>query len=187
GGAAADAAAVLVGLNELFGVGLSEGDLRGIGVRIGADVPFCISGGTALGEGIGERLTPLPAPPDHRLLLLKPKSSAETAEVYRAYDERPGHPGPVEPTLKALWVGDLESLAASLNNDLASTTRNFVSVVAEYEKNLLEKGALGACMSGTGTAVYGMFENEDDIPRKAGTEAPFSGVFEPVPRGVLIL
>lgn len=186
GGASADAAAVLVGINELFGLGLGVKELREVGGRIGADVPFCITGGTALGEGIGERLTELPAPPDHRLLLLKPERGAETARIYRAYDERPGRPAPVEPMLEALRTGDLESLAASLGNNLAPTTRSLVPEVAEHEEKLLKSGALGACMSGTGTAVYGVFP-EENRALAAQAAAPFTGVYAPVPYGVEVV
>ena len=84
----ADAAAVLVGMNELFDLGLDAEQLRTIGARIGADVPFCLSGGTALAQGVGEILTPLPAPPAHRLLIAKPERGADTGGIYRAYDER---------------------------------------------------------------------------------------------------
>src|SRR3712207_7345601 len=77
-------------MNELFDLGLRTGELRRVGARIGADVPFCVSGGTALGEGVGEVLTPLPAPPDHRLVVAKPLAGADTGRIYRAYDERPG-------------------------------------------------------------------------------------------------
>ncbi|MEJ7815639.1 MAG: 4-(cytidine 5'-diphospho)-2-C-methyl-D-erythritol kinase, partial [Rubrobacter sp.] len=86
GGGSADAAAVLVGLTEIFGLGLRVDELRETGGGIGADVPFCISGGTALGEGVGEILTPLPAPQAHSLVVAKPLRSADTASIYRAYD-----------------------------------------------------------------------------------------------------
>ncbi len=196
GGASADAAAVLVGANELFGLGLSGEKLRGLGVRVGADVPFCISGGTALGEGIGEVLTPLPAPPAHALLVAKPQGGAETARIYNAHDETPKET-PKEtpesttstgPILKALEAGNLEGLSASLGNDLAHTTKNFVPEVAAYEAELLEAGALGACMSGTGTAVYGVFQTEEKA-RAASRRltVPFAGVYEPVARGTEIV
>lgn len=188
GGASADAAAVLVGLNEMFGLGLKVEELREVGGRIGADVPFCITGGTALGEGIGGRLTPLPAPPDHRLLLLKPERGAETALIYRAYDEHPEHPASVEPMLRALEAGDLGAMAKSADNNLSRTTKSLVPEVAEYEKALLKNGALGACMSGTGTAVYGIFDTEEAFREAANASgALFSGVYEPVLRGVEVL
>ncbi len=191
GGASADAAAVLIGINEFFEIGLSREELRGIGARIGADVPFCISGGTALGEGIGGRLTELPAPPDHSLLLLKPERSAETARIYRAYDERTSESSSAvstESVVEALRNGDLGALALSLGNDLAPVTRDFVPEVSEYERGLLNSEALGASMSGTGTAVYGLFDTiEVARASAASSRAPFSGVYEPVFCGVKLL
>lgn len=187
GGASADAAAVLVGINAVFGLGLGMDELRKLGVRIGADVPFCVSGGTALGEGIGEILTPLPAPPEHALLVLKPEPGAETAGIYRAYDGRTGiEPTAVEPVLAALRAGDLAALAWALDNDLAPVTRDEVPEVGEYEKALRDAGALGAAMSGTGTAVYGLFPGEEEAHGVVGgLRAPFAGVYEPVGCGVL--
>ena len=188
GGASADAAAVLVGINELFGLGFSTEKLQRIGVRVGADVPFCVSGGTALGEGIGEILTPLPAPPAHALLVAKPERGAETAQIYGSYDEQPARSTSITPILEALRSGSLGTLSDSLDNDLAHITKNFVPEVAEYEKKLLEEGALGACMSGTGTAVYGSFAKEKEAQTISGRfAAPFVGVYEPVAYGVEIV
>ncbi len=190
GGGSADAAATLLGLNELFGLGLSEDCLREIGARVGTDVPFCLSGGTALGEGVGDDLTPLPAPPDHRLLVVKPGRSASTAAVYRAHDERPVKPSTraVEPVLAALRAGDLAALARSLGNDLAPVTGEEVSEVEAQRRALLESGALGASMSGSGTSVYGVFRTEEEArAAKLALRAPFAAVCEPVRRGVEVL
>ena len=193
GGGSADAAAALVGLNEMFGLGLGEADLREIGGRIGADVPFCISGGTALGEGIGEVLTPLAAPPDHRLVVARPDAGAETARIYMAYDDgiearaADGSPS-VAPTLEALRAGDLGALARSLGNDLAPVTEALVPEVGGLREGLARSGALGAIMSGSGTAVYGLFGSEGEARAAAlGLDAPFTSVCEPVPRGVEVL
>jgi 4-diphosphocytidyl-2-C-methyl-D-erythritol kinase len=187
GGGSADAAAVLVGMNALFELGLGAEELRRIGARIGADVPFCLAGGTALGEGIGELLTPLPAPPDHSLVLAKPSRSADTGEIYRSYDAGPRANAPsVEPVVSALRAGDLDALAGAVGNDLEPVTRGLVPEVAAIERDLLEAGALGAAMTGTGTAVYGIFGSEGDARRAASRidGAPFAGVFAPVSRGV---
>jgi 4-diphosphocytidyl-2-C-methyl-D-erythritol kinase len=189
GGGSADAAAVLVGLNELFGLGLRVDELRGIGAGIGADVPFCISGGTALGEGVGEILTPLPAPPAHLLVVAKPLWSADTGKIYFAFDEsgtKCTHS--VEPVVSALRSGSLPALAAAVGNDLAPVTMGIIPEVAELEQTLLASGALEASMSGSGTAVYGIFDDE----RAAGiakdtVDAPFIGVHEPISRGVEIV
>lgn len=154
GGGSADAAAVLVGLNELFGLGLRPDELRGIAAKVGADVPFCISGGTAFGEGVGEILTQLPAPPAHHLVVAKPQGSADTGKIYRAYDvARVKSVRSAEPVVSALTHGSLRGLAAALGNDLAPVTRGFVPEVDALEQKLLVLGALGASMSGSGTAV----------------------------------
>jgi 4-diphosphocytidyl-2-C-methyl-D-erythritol kinase len=188
GGGSANAAAVLVGLNELFSLGLRVDELRGIGAGIGADVPFCISGGTALGEGVGEILTPLPSPPAHLLVVAKPQRSADTAGMYRAYDEAETESmRSVEPVVSALRSGRLPVLAAAVGNDLAPVTRRFIPEVATLERTLLASGALGASMSGSGTAVYGIFDDEGAGGAKDAVDAPFIGVYEPVSCGVIII
>jgi 4-diphosphocytidyl-2-C-methyl-D-erythritol kinase len=188
GGGSADAAAVLVGMNELYGLGLDYEELRDIGSRIGADVPFCLLGGTALGEGRGEVLTPLPAPPDHHLVLAKPVRSAETGGVYRAYDECPGkRTASVKPVVAALRSGDLRALGGVLGNDLEPVTAGFVPEVAAYRRELLRAGALGATMTGTGTAVYGIFGIREDAQMvETKLQAPFVKAHTPVACGVEI-
>lgn len=186
GGGSADAAATLYGLNELFDLGLGAEELSGIGLRIGADVPFALMGGTALGEGVGDVLSPLPTPPEHRLVLAKPLRGADTGEIYRAYDERPREgTSSVESVVAALKAGDLSALAGAVGNDLEPITAGFVPEVAAYRRELLRAGALGATMTGTGTAVYGVFRTEDDA-RSVATkaEASFTSVCEPVSTGV---
>jgi 4-diphosphocytidyl-2-C-methyl-D-erythritol kinase len=188
GGGSADAAATLYGLNELFDLGLNVEELSEVGLRIGADVPFCLSGGTALAEGAGEVLSSLPAPPDHHVVLAKPLKGADTGEVYRAYDEHP--PGKdkasVEPVVAALRSGELPALAKAIGNDLEPVTAGFVPEVAAYRRELLRMGALGAAMSGSGTAVYGIFGSSNEA-RTAERElrADYVGDFTPVPSGVV--
>ena len=188
GGGSADAAAVLVGLNGLFGLGLRVDELREIGACIGADVPFCISGGTAMGEGVGEILTPLPVPPAHLLVVATPPRSADTGKIYHAFDEaRMNSTHFVEPVVSALRSGSLPALAAAVGNDLAPVTRDIIPEVAELEQSLLASGALGASMSGSGTAVFGAFEDAEVAGiAKDTVNAPFVNVYEPVPRGVEI-
>ncbi len=188
GGGSADAAAVLVGLTEIFGLGLRVDELRETGGGIGADVPFCISGGTALGEGVGEILTPLPAPRAHRLVVAKPLRSADTASIYRAYDSTETEiTRSVESVVSALRSESVPALASAVGNDLAPVTRSLVAEVAELERTLEASGALGASMSGSGTAVYGIFDDEETAWSAKNTlDAPFIGVYEPVSRGVEI-
>ena len=186
GGGSADAAAVLVGMDELFGLGMSAGELRELGTGIGADVPFCVSGGTALGEGVGERLTPLPAPPDHLLVLAKPSASAKTGEIYRLHDEAGGKDGhSAASVVAALGSGGLPALAGAVGNDLAPVTEGLVPEVAALRRSLLSSGALGASMSGSGTAVFGIFD-DGVVAETAGRDsgAPFAGVYGPVSCGV---
>lgn len=188
GGASADAAAALIGLNEMFSLGLSVNELQEIGKSVGADVPFCIAGGTSVGEGIGDVLTELPPPPEHHIVILKPEIGAETAHIYRAYDERAPESYSAESVgqvIKALGRGDLGSLARSLGNDLAPITGDLLAEVRKYERELLGSGALGSCMSGTGTAVYGLFDDAEAARAAAARSAAyFSDVYEPVSSGV---
>src|SRR5215203_1951804 len=126
GGGSADAAAVLVGLNEMFGLGLRIDELCRVGVEVGADVPFCIPGGTALGEGVGEILTPLPAPPVHSIVVTKPPRSVETAGIYHAHDRaQTESKHSVWPVISALRSGSVSALATAVGNDLAPVTRAF--------------------------------------------------------------
>jgi 4-diphosphocytidyl-2-C-methyl-D-erythritol kinase len=188
GGGSADAAAVLVGMNELFGLGLNYKELRDTGSRIGADVPFCLLGGTALGEGRGEVLTPLPAPPDHHLVLAKPVRGAETGGIYRAYDARRSRSrASVDPVMAALRSGSLPALAGALGNDFEPVTAGLVPEVAVYRRGLLQAGALGAAMTGTGTAVYGIFGIREDARMvERELQAPFVKTHTPVACGVEI-
>ncbi len=189
GGGSADAAAVLVALNELFDLDFDAERLRSVGLRVGADVPFCVSGGTALGEGVGELLTPLSAAPDHRLVVVRPTEAANTAEVYRAYDSRPAQSILYsDSVVKSIEAGDAVELGAGVGNALSPVTREIVPTVRRLEESLLDAGSLGAAMSGTGTSVYGIFADEGAANIAMGSlDAPFVGVFEPVSRGVEVL
>lgn len=186
GGASADAAAALIGLDELFCLGLDDQQLREIGARIGADVPFCMKGGTALGEGVGEVLTTLRTPPEHHLVLAKPPFGAETAGIYRLYDECPRHyPASAGPVAEALRAEDLPALAGAVGNMLAPVTKETTPEVERLERDLLRAGALGAAMTGSGTAVYGLFASRDEASAaRRKLSANFAEVCEPVGHGV---
>ena len=185
GGGSSDAAALLLGLNELFDLGFSTERLASVGEKIGADVPFCLTGGTALAEGVGEALTVVPAPPDHRLLVVKPSRGADTGKIYRAYDAAPV-PGveAADRVLAALRSGDLSTLAGALGNDLALVAKAMVPEVAELERGLLEAGAMGVSVTGSGTAVYGLFRDEDvALWANEKIDASFAYVCAPAPLG----
>ncbi|MGI9048750.1 MAG: 4-(cytidine 5'-diphospho)-2-C-methyl-D-erythritol kinase [Rubrobacteraceae bacterium] len=186
GGGSADAAAFLLGMNELHDLGFDLASLREIGDHIGADVPFCLSGGTALAGGTGDVLTSLPSPPSHHLVLIKPSVSADTGKVYRAYDalhaENILSTGPVVDALRSV---DLSTLARAVGNSLSLATRRLLPEIEEYEQALLRAGALGAMMSGSGSAVYGIFTSKSEAEKARSTmQAPFVEVCEPVDRGV---
>lgn len=189
GGGSSDGAAALVGLNELFGLGLESGELQRLATNVGADVPFCVLGGTALATGVGERLTPLPPPPAHHLVVAKPDVGADTAAVYKAFDVSPGQASAsTEPVAEALRSGDLTALASAVGNDLAPVTEGMFPEVAELRRAMLRAGALGACMTGSGSAVFGLFEDEAEARRAAaGLDAPFVCVCQPAARGVELL
>lgn len=188
GGGSADAAATLVGLNELFGLGVDFGGLSELAYGIGADVPFCLTGGTALGTGIGNILRPLPAPPAHALLVARPGRGASTAEVYQTYDEIGAPAGErAEAVAGALLAGDLKRMTLALGNDLEAAALRFVPEVGELRGQLLQAGATGAVMTGSGSAVLGMFASRKEA-RDAleSVAAKFRAVCEPVGRGVEI-
>lgn len=166
-GGSTDAAAVLKGMNELFSLGLSTEALCKYGLRLGADVPFCILGGTALSEGIGELLTPLSAMPDCHLLLVKPAVGVSTAQVYHDLDavENPKHPD-IDAQLLALKEKDLSSLCAHMENILETVTIPLHPVISEIKEDLLSAGAIQSLMSGSGPTVFAVYRKRE-IAEKA--------------------
>ncbi len=160
-GGSSDAAAVLVGMNRMFSLGLTEQELMDRGVRLGADVPYCILRGTALAEGIGERLTRLPAPPDCYVLLAKPGVHVSTKYVYSNLhlEEISRHPD-IDGQIAALKNSDLAGLVSCMGNVLESVTIPAFPVIAEIREVMTKNGAAGAMMSGSGPTVFGLFETE---------------------------
>lgn len=161
-GGSTDAAAVMVGVNRIFQLGLNKKQLMERGVKIGADVPFCIMRGTALAEGIGEELTPLPAMPHCSLVIAKPKIHVSTKFVYgnlkvRELTEHPDIDGQVQ----ALRENDLEQLVARMGNVLETVTIPAYPVIDDIKHTMMKYGAMGAMMSGSGPTVFGIFEKED--------------------------
>lgn len=165
-GGSADCAAVLKGMNELFALGLSMEELQAKGVKLGADVPFCLMGGCALSEGIGEILTALKEPPACTLLLAKPDINVSTKHVYEnlKLTEIEHHPD-IDGILSSINEGDLEGLCGKLENVLESVTGREYPVIGELEREMKEAGALQAIMSGSGPTVFGIFKEEETAER----------------------
>ena len=167
-GGSSNAAAVLYGMNQMFRLGLSQKELMERGVKLGADVPYCIMRGTVLAEGIGEKLTQLPPMIKCPVLIAKPSISVSTKPpisvstkmVYEKLDscEIKEHPD-IDGILDGLKNQDLEQVAASMGNVLEKVTVEAYPVIAQIKECMMEAGALGAMMSGSGPTVFGIFRD----------------------------
>ena len=162
-GGSSDAAAVLWGVNQMYHLGLSRKELMERGVRLGADVPYCILRGTALAEGIGEKLKTLPPMPKCYLLIAKPGISVSTKFVYENLHvnelETKKHPD-VDAMLTALRQKDLALLSARMGNILELVTIPAHPVIDKIKQEMQKAGALGAMMSGSGPTVFGIFDTQ---------------------------
>ncbi|CCZ34007.1 4-diphosphocytidyl-2-C-methyl-D-erythritol kinase [Firmicutes bacterium CAG:646] len=160
-GGSSDAAAALVGMNKLFRLGMSKEELMKVGVKIGADVPYCIMRGTALSEGIGEKLTALPSLPACYILIGKPGVSVSTKFVYTnlKLDEKTKHPD-IDGMLDALQRQDLYGITDRMENVLESVTVPAYPVIQEIKDRMKAHGALNALMSGSGPTVFGIFDDK---------------------------
>ena len=165
-GGSSDAAAVLVGMNRIFNLGLKQNKLMELGLKIGADVPFCIMRGTALAEGIGEKLTALPPMPKCPVLIAKPAISVSTKAVYEGLKLYDGmeHPD-IDGVMEGIQHKDLKGVASHMGNILETVTIPMYPVIEDIKKLMLENGALNAMMSGSGPTVFGLFPNEKEIRR----------------------
>lgn len=175
GGGSTDAAAVLNALNELHGAALSARQLHAAAMRAGSDVPFCLEGGTALAEGRGEVLTPLPPLPRTPIVICMPHFSCSTPELFARIDARRSrcHPD-TNGLLSALGEGDVLGVARRMYNVFEDVLdRRAASAVGTLKLLLLENGALGAAMTGSGSAVFGLFPDRDSALRaqKAARDA----------------
>ncbi len=161
-GGSSDAAAVLFGINKMFSLGLTTEQLMDRGVKIGADVPYCVMRGTALSEGIGEILTPLPVPPQCQVLIAKPGISVSTKFVYEnlhVNELRPEQHPDIDGMMEAIKQKDLYGIADRFGNVLENVTIPAYPVIQEIKDLMLEQGAIGALMSGSGPTVFGLFTN----------------------------
>ena len=161
-GGSTDAAAMLIGVNRLFSLGLTKKQLMERGVQIGADVPYCIMRGTALAEGIGEALSPLPPMVKCPVLIAKPSISVSTKFVYQnlKLDDTTIHPD-IDRLIDDIKAKNLHDIAAHMGNVLETVTIPNYPVIDEIKKHMLSNGAVGAMMSGSGPTVFGLFDNED--------------------------
>ena len=165
-GGSTDAAAVLYGMNSMFELGLSKGELMQRGVKIGADVPYCIMRGTALAEGIGEKLTALPPMVKCPVLIAKPQISVSTKFVYENLKLNEGIVHPDNDTLVSdIEAKDLPKIAADMGNILETVTIPNYPVIAQIKDLMKEQGALNAMMSGSGPTVFGLFDTEETAVR----------------------
>jgi len=191
GGGSADAAATLVGLNRLYGAGIGRGELARIGLGIGSDLPFCLMGGIARARGRGEILTPLPLPDELGVFLIaKPAQGMSTRLAFQLYSqnkpENPRHH--TELLVTALPSGNMQAVGGTLSNAFEKALH--LPDVRKIKEILLEHGALGAAMTGSGTAVAGLFPQEKAaLPciEKLCQEVDFACLARPVPHGPLIV
>lgn len=159
-GGSTDAAATLVGLNKLFGYGFSDTELKEIGVMLGADIPFCIEGGTCLSEGIGEILTSITPAPDCYLVIAKPDISVSTRYVYEnlTLNENTVHPD-VDGMIEGIRAGSITDVTDRLANLLETVTADAYPVIDTLKQIMIENGALNSLMSGSGPTVFGIFDD----------------------------
>lgn len=159
-GGSSNAAAVLFGMNRLFRLGLGRQELMDRGVRLGADVPYCIMRGTVLAEGIGEELRPLPKMPKCTVLIAKPPVSVSTKGVYEALDaeEITEHPD-IDGIIVGLEKGNLKEIAGAMGNVLEKVTVPMHPIIEDIKDEMKKAGALNAMMSGSGPTVFGLFES----------------------------
>ena len=175
-GGSTDAAAMLYGMNQIFDLGLSRKELMERGVKIGADVPDCLMRGTALAEGIGEKLTSLPPMVKCPVLIAKPAISVSTKFVYEnlKLNEETIHPD-IDQLIKDINDKDLHAIAGHMGNVLETVTIPEYPVIAEIKEQMMKSGAVNAMMSGSGPTVFGLFEDEETV-KKAYDDMVKSGL-----------
>ena len=161
-GGSTDAAAMLYGMNKIFDLGLSMQELKDRGVKIGADVPYCLMRGTALAEGIGEKLKSLPPMIKCPVLIAKPQISVSTKFVYEnlRLDENTVHPD-IDALIQDIRDKDLHEVCNHMGNVLETVTIPNYPIIDEIKKKMMNSGAIGAMMSGSGPTVFGLFEDEE--------------------------
>ena len=179
-GGSTDAAAMLYGMNRMFELGLSQKELMERGVKIGADVPYCLMRGTALAEGIGEKLTQLPPMVKCPVLIAKPQISVSTKFVYEnlKLTEETIHPD-IDQLVTDIKEKDLIAIAGHMGNVLESVTIPAYPIIADIKNKMMESGAINSMMSGSGPTVFGLFDDEATA-KKAYREMVASGLAKQV-------
>lgn len=167
-GGSTDAAAAFVGMNQLFSLNITQEKLMEYGVSLGADIPYCIMRGTALSEGIGEILTPLPPVPGCWFLIVKPGFSMSTKFVYEhlTLDEHTAHPD-IDGMVSALKNHDLTGVTDRMGNVLEQVTKQHYPAIDELKTIMKKNGALNALMSGSGPTVFGIFTSKEEAEHAA--------------------
>ena len=160
-GGSTDAASTMFGVNRLFGLNLSMGKMMDLGVRLGADVPYCVMRGTALAEGIGEKLTRITPVPHMWILIAKPQINVSTRLVYEQLDMGgiQKHPD-IDGIIRAIEAQDVVRIAQSMGNVLENVTVPLYPVIETIKQDMLSHGAINAMMSGSGPTVFGIFPDE---------------------------
>ncbi|MDQ0091742.1 4-diphosphocytidyl-2-C-methyl-D-erythritol kinase [Paenibacillus anaericanus] len=165
-GGSSDAAATLRGLNRLWELDIPIEELKALGAELGSDVPFCVTGGTALATGRGEKLTPLPNPPQCWVVLAKLPINVSTAEVYgRLRSSRITHHPSANTMIEAIESGSFSSVCEGLGNVLEDVTLQLHPEVAHLKEAMLKLGADGVLMSGSGPTVFGLVSKESKVSR----------------------
>jgi len=162
-GGSSNAAMVLKGLNELWQLNLSEEELKQMGVELGADVPYCIMGGTALAQGIGEKLTKLKSFGGKNILLVNPGISISTADVYKNLKLSNKPKLDTEKIISFMEKEDLKSLGENIINVMEEVVIKQHPIISEIKKDMMKSGALGSLMSGSGPTVFGLYEDKDKL------------------------
>lgn len=170
-GGSADCAAVLVGMNRLFELGLSMKELESLAFLLGSDIPYCVQRGTVVSEGVGEILTPVKCPcPMCYVVLVKLPVSVSTASVYRGlnWQSVQDHPD-TKGMIQAMAEADITKMGRLLGNVLETVTIPMHPQIAQLKEELVHLGAEGALMSGSGPTVFGLFKEEEDAKKAAST------------------
>ncbi|MDR1559133.1 MAG: 4-(cytidine 5'-diphospho)-2-C-methyl-D-erythritol kinase [Clostridiales bacterium] len=160
-GGSSDCAATLLGINRMYNLGLSLNELMEIGLKFGADVPFCLLGGTALAEGKGEILTPLPSHPSVSVIIGKPPVSISTAAVFKAFDSVKHTKNPnIDRVISGIKKKDIVGIASGFGNVLEDVSVDICPDIVNLKNMYMDRGAIGALMSGSGPSVFAYFSDQ---------------------------